>query len=93
MTKSPNHKTVLRMRFAELHGITETQLLRLLRTADYVYKYGVKYSNGGDDYLPAYEFAQSRFLANIKECGFDDYEMNGLYPTLRKNGQDIWLPE
>jgi len=67
MTKSPDHKTVLRMRFAELHGITETQLTRLLRAADRVRSAGVALSNRGDDALPAYNFAQDRFHVVIKE--------------------------
>lgn len=79
--------------FAALYGITVGQVKKLIRAADLVNDRGVQWSNVGDSVLASYEQAQTDFEVLVKRYGFDGYELNGLYPTLHKDGQDVWLPE
>jgi hypothetical protein len=45
-------------------------------------------------YETAYDRAQGQFYVFALACGFDGYEMNGLYPTLTKGDrQFIEIPE
>ena len=92
MVKKKPHPAVV-AKFAALHGLTIDQVKTLVIAGDLVERRGVEWTNEGDKRLPAYQGAQVAFAVLAQECGFDDYEMNGLYPTLRKGGQDIYLPD
>lgn len=86
MTKAK--KITPAMRFAEEHGLKLVQVRRLRLLADRVAKTGENESNYGDGpdliYKRATAKAQTDFSDYAKECGFDGYEMPGLYPTLSK---------
>lgn len=70
-------------RFAEEFGLKLEQVRHLRILADRVKRAEERSMNIGGNELASVQ-PQSDFLAYAKACGFDDYDMPGLYPTLTK---------
>lgn len=86
------------MRFAKEHGLSMLQTDKLRQLGNRVAQAGERWSNEGDRgrgfYEQRYAKAQQEFFAYATECGFDGYELPGLYPTLSKgDNKYIDLPE
>ena len=87
-------KTTPLKRFAETHGLKLAVAKAIVRAAERVFKAGEEYSNSDSISVERrYLSAQRNFDALIKANGFDDYEMPGLWPTLKKGDQWIEIPE
>lgn len=72
-------------RFAAEFGLEMNQVLHLRSFADRVAKTGERETGSGTKSVKqAAAQAQQDFLEYAKACGFDDYDMPGLYPTLTK---------
>ncbi len=86
-------QTLMRSRFADRHGLTLTQVSKLCGLAHARHsaeEKAISYDVPGLE--EASDRATERFEKAAAALGFET-DWNGLWPTLRKDGQDIHLPE
>lgn len=82
------HDHIAFARFAAEHKIDPTDLARLITLARRASNANVQECNTGK----SADNACKRFEEAAIGYGFERVEWNGLGPTLRKNGRDIYLP-
>lgn len=86
MTKTM-HAHIAFAKFAALHKIDPTDLAHLITYAKRAFKAGERECNEG----VSADKHREMFEAKAAALGFGT-EWNGLGPTLKKDGQDIYLP-